>query len=78
VVGHVLAADAAAPSMLLRRVAKVSRADQVLHLTDRPNVRGGYLPVPRAGPILTWRAVTDGDMPPLAAWNLTMGDIELF
>ena len=78
VVGHVLAPDRATTGRLLRRVAKVSGADQVLEITDRPHLRGGYLPLPGGGPILTWRELAESGMPPLDRWELTMGDVELF
>ena len=78
VVGHVLAADNAAAGRLLRQVAKVSRADQVLQITDRPHLRGGYLPLPGGGPIFTWRQLNHTTMPALDEWDLTMGDVELF
>ena len=78
VVGHVLAPDAATARHLLRRVARVSGADQVLHLAPSAHLRGGYLPLPGAGPILTWRALAEDEMPPLDAWGLTLGDVELF
>ena len=78
VVGHVLAPDDATSRRLLRRAAKVGGADQVLHLASSPQLRGGYLPLPGAGPILTWRALASAEMPPLDAWELTMGDVELF
>lgn len=78
VVGHVLAADNVAAGRLLRQVAKVSRADQVLQITDRPHLRGGYLPLPGGGPIFTWRHLHHTTMPALAEWDLTMGDVELF
>jgi GNAT superfamily N-acetyltransferase len=78
VVCHVLAPDVAVVGRLLRRVAKVSRADQVLQITDRPHVRGAYLRLPGGGPILTWRSISDPRMPPLPDWRLTMGDVELF
>ena len=78
VVGHLLAPDGRTARYLLRRVARVSGADQVLHLTAAPHLRGGYLPLPGAGPILTWRELNMSTMPPLDAWDLTLGDIELF
>lgn len=78
VVGHLLAPDERAAGVLLRRIAKVSGADQVLQLTDRPHWRGGYLPLPGGGPIFTWRELNETRMPPLGEWDLTMGDIELF
>jgi GNAT superfamily N-acetyltransferase len=78
VVGHLLAPDAAVTGRLLRRIATVSGADQVLQLTDRPHLRGGYLPLPGGGPVLTWRELNHHEAPPLDRWDLTMGDIELF
>jgi GNAT superfamily N-acetyltransferase len=78
VVGHMLVADDAARRRLLTRIARISGADQVVQLTDRPYRRGGYLPLPGGGPILTWRALNDTQAPPLEAWELTMGDVELF
>jgi hypothetical protein len=56
----------------------VSGADQVVQITDRPYRRGGFFPLPGGGPVLTWRALTESDAPSLEAWDLTMGDIELF
>jgi GNAT superfamily N-acetyltransferase len=78
VVGHLLAADDAGRVRLLRRIGHVSGADQVLQITDRPYRRGGYLPLPGGGPILTWRGINATEMPPLERWDLTMGDVELF
>ena len=43
-----------------------------------PNVRRGFVNVPGAGPILTWRAVCDHGPPPLPNWDLCLGDLELF
>ena len=42
------------------------------------NLRRGFVPVPRGGPILTWRAVCDHGPPPLPNWDLCLGDLELF
>ena len=78
VVGHLVAPTDDVAGRLLRHVAKVSRADQVLQITARPHLRGGYLPLPGGGPILTWRDLAESGPPPLADWDLTMGDVELF
>lgn len=78
VIGHVVARDRQAEARLLRQVARACRADQVLQITARPHLRAGFLPLPGGGPILTWRELTQRDMPTLDAWDLTMGDIELF
>ncbi|GGI05324.1 GNAT family N-acetyltransferase [Egicoccus halophilus] len=78
VVGHLLATDDAVAGRLLRRMARETRADQVLQIAARPHLRGGFLPLSGGGPILTWRALASTPMPPLGAWDLTMGDVELF
>jgi GNAT superfamily N-acetyltransferase len=78
VVGHLLAPDDRRRDRLLSQIASVSGADQVLQLTDRPLHRGGFLPLPGGGPVLTWRAITETASPPLGDWDLTMGDVELF
>ena len=57
----------------LRRVA----ATHALRLGSA-NVRSGFVNVPGAGPILTWRAVCDHGPPPLPNWDLCLGDLELF
>ena len=42
------------------------------------NLRGGFMPLPGGGPILTWRGVCDVGPPPLPNWDLRLGDLELF
>jgi hypothetical protein len=42
------------------------------------DVRAGFVPLPGAGPILTWRGVADAGPPPLPNWDLQLRDIELF
>ncbi len=78
VVGHLLAPDPVVAGRLLRRVATESDADQVLQLTSHPHLRGGFLPLPGGGPVLTWRDLAFAGKPPLGLWDLTMGDVELF
>jgi GNAT superfamily N-acetyltransferase len=36
------------------------------------------VPLPRQGPVLTWRGLVHEAAPPLARWQLTLGDVELF
>jgi len=60
---------------LVRALRRDLDADYVLRLGDR---RDGLFPLPGQGPILTWRSVTETVAPPLDAWSLTLGDIELF
>ena len=70
--------DADGVRALVGAVARATRADYVL-AADRPGLGHGTVPVPRLGPVLTWRAVTaDAPPVPLAGWRLTMGDVELF
>ena len=60
---------------LVKAVTKQVDADYVLRLGTN---RDGLLPLPKQGPILTWRGVTETEMPALDNWLLTLGDIELF
>ena len=78
VIGHLLAPDAEVARRLVAEVAKVTRADQILRITDAPFSRVGELPLPGGGPILTWRELNHTTMPELGEWDLTMGDVELF
>jgi hypothetical protein len=78
VVGHVLAPDASTARQVVRQIARVSGADQVLQITDRPDWLGRFLPLPGGGPVLTWRDLVMDGMPSLGEWDLTMGDVELF
>ena len=70
-------ADARAARMLMRQVVRVSGADYVVR-GGAPDVRAGFVPLVRQGPILTWRSVTAVDQPDLAVWHLELGDVELF
>lgn len=67
--------DPGARRALVRAVRRAVDADYVLRLGPE---RDGLLPLPGQGPVLTWRAVTETVAPPLDAWALTLGDIELF
>ena len=63
---------------LVQEIARATRADYVI-AAGRAPAGARLVPVPRQGPILTWRAVADGaTAPPLDDWRLTMGDVELF
>lgn len=69
--------DARVASRLLRRVVDESGADYAIALRHgRPWL--GFVPLPRQGPVLTWRDVTDTHMPALGEWRLSLGDVELF
>ena len=61
---------------LVREVARSADADYLLAIGHGPVAPGGLIRLPRTGPLLTWRAVTQAQRP--RAWDLTLGDIELF
>ncbi len=62
---------------LLAEVRRRTRADYLLRIDRGRLGRGGFLPLPGQGPVLTWRAVS-GRMPPrLEEWDLSLGDLEL-
>jgi hypothetical protein len=70
--------DRAASAALLRSVPRAANADYAVQLGGSVAGRAGYVPLPRQGPILTWRAVTERTRRPREAWQLTLGDVELF
>jgi GNAT superfamily N-acetyltransferase len=61
-----------------RAVARATGADYVVRL-GRATPAGGFLPLPRQGPILTWRALDMNAVsaPTLDDWELSLGDVEL-
>lgn len=78
-IGHVLApgGDPAVAAALARKVLRVSGADYAV-ATATARWRG-FVRLPRQGPVLAWRDAGASDRPPpLAAWDLSLGDIELF
>lgn len=79
VLGHVLVPDAdrRRSRQLVRKLLRSLDVDYVLRL-GAPDVRGGFLPLPGQGPMLTARSVNDAPPTDIASWELHMGDIELF
>lgn len=63
---------------LVRAAMRAARrdADYMVAIGDRPLAT--FVPVPGAGPTLTWRAVCDRTEPTLADFEVGLGDIELF
>ena len=55
---------------------RAADADYLLAIGPGPLGPGGLVRLPRVGPLLTYRAVTEAAPP--VAWDLTLGDIELF
>ena len=62
---------------LAARTAREAGCSYAIRL-GQPRTSKLFVPLPGGGPVLTWRAVNDTGMPPLANWALTLGDVELF
>lgn len=58
-------------------VAAATGCDYILKLGSGP-VDDGFVPVPRNGPILTWKPLVRTGVPSLRRLALTLGDVELF
>ncbi len=79
-VSDVLVPDGAASTRvrLLREVARATAADYAI-IVGTSSLRARYVPIPRQGPILTWRPLADPSPPPhLHSLDLSLGDVELF
>ena len=59
-----------------KRESCASGLDYALRIGG-PDVATWLLPAP-GGPVVTWRSVCAEAMPPLANWQVGMGDVELF
>jgi GNAT superfamily N-acetyltransferase len=68
--------ERAGVASLTRAVTRAADADYVLRLGGGLVAPGGLVRLPGQGPLLTWRAVAARRPPD--AWDLTLGDIELF
>lgn len=53
-------------------------ADVAMTSGDGPLAGGRMIPVPRTGPIVTWRVLANADVPELSDLQLPLGTIELF
>jgi hypothetical protein len=62
---------------LMRKIARLTGADYLLRI-DRRRWMRGFLPVPKNGPVLTFRSIDGRKIPTLSDLSLTMGDVELF
>ncbi len=61
---------------LVQAVFRAADADYLIQIGGGVVTPGGMFRLPGQGPLLTWRAVEDPVLP--RAWDLTLGDIELF
>lgn len=60
-----------------REIAASSACDYFLAV-DRGPLSERFIPVPRNGPILTWKPLCRPGMPAIGGLRLTLGDVELF
>lgn len=74
----VAGADRSLAAAALRRVARSPGIDYAVAVNTPGAGRAGFVPVPGQGPRLTWRGLADDVMPPRPAWDLRLGDVELF
>jgi GNAT superfamily N-acetyltransferase len=63
---------------LVRQLRQLDLGDYLIRIDRRRRPPGGFWPLPGQGPILTWRAVREQEMLELDAWDVRLGDIELF
>jgi GNAT superfamily N-acetyltransferase len=70
--------DVGIERQLVLDLAQASGADYLIRVDHRRFPPGRFVPLPKQGPIMTWRAVNQTEMPPLDAWDVRLGDIELF
>lgn len=70
-------AGARQAAALLRSTLRATKADYVIGLGGA-SVLTGMVRLPGQGPLLTWRALAETEMPPPPSWHLTLGDVELF
>jgi hypothetical protein len=69
---------AAAASAVVKKTARAVGADYLIRVSPRLASREGFIRLPRNGPLLVQRPVCAPDVRPMRAWDLTLGDIELF
>jgi hypothetical protein len=62
----------------LRSLPSRTGCDYVIRAGSRAAPVRGFVPLPRQGPVLTCRPLGAFQAPPRAAWDLAIGDVELF
>jgi predicted N-acetyltransferase YhbS len=70
--------EPAAVDRLLRKLRAESGADYLVLVPRGGRRPRGFLPIPGAGPILTWRALCQETPPRVDELQLVAGDVELF
>jgi hypothetical protein len=76
-VAELAAPSAPAAARLVRSALRATRADFALALPARGPLSGGGVPVPSLGPLLVAREISTRPPAP-DAWQLSLGDVELF
>jgi GNAT superfamily N-acetyltransferase len=71
-------ASAEIEQRLVLELAERSGADYLIRIDRRRFPPGRFVPLPKQGPIMTWRSVNEPHMPALDQWDLCLGDVELF
>ena len=71
-------ADRRVLGSLVRAVLAETGADYAISVPGATVGPGPSLPLPGQGPVFTWRALRRTSVPPIGAWSLRLGDIELF
>ncbi|MEP1123848.1 MAG: GNAT family N-acetyltransferase [Ilumatobacter sp.] len=72
-----LGVDAGEADSIVGRAVRGTGVTHALRL-GKASPRNGFVPMPGAGPVLMWRSLGMSASPPLANWELTMADVELF
>ena len=75
---HVVHPPDKRPGRTLRRLVAESGADVALASGSAVGLRDRLLPLPRSGPVLTWRALCRATVPGLDDLDLDLGGLELF
>lgn len=70
--------DRSVTRSLVRRTARAAEGDYLIRIAREIATRDPFVRVPRVGPVLACRSLDATAVPGLAAWSLTMGDVELF
>jgi hypothetical protein len=72
------AGDRRAARRLVGAIGAAVDADYMIRIDRGASPREAFVPLPRQGPVLTWRALREADPPPRSQWDVSLGDIEVF
>lgn len=77
-IADVLGAAPRAVAAAVRSILRSTGADFAIVGGGSSRLLSGFVPVPRLGPILTWKPVMRPGVPTMSELSLAMGDVELF